>query len=412
MLKKMSAFVIVAILGPVFLGVSGVGNAAGLPKEIKIGCVIPLTGGVAAIGNSCQRGLEMAVNYINQGGFLKDGAKIKVIWGDDEAKPEVSMSEVERMIHKENVDLLIGSFTSACSFPITQVAEKNKIPIIVPGSGKDEITERGFKYTFRVCTKSGWIGREHMEFISWLTKKTNTPVKNIAILSEDSGWGQSVIRSVEKEAPSAGYKIIDTLTYSASETKDFRSTIMKLKAANPDLVIQVSYAADAILITKTMHAVQFSNKGIIATGTGHTTQEYHDGVGKLSEYLMAWDAWSPAIPIEEVKVRSKEFKEKYGKIMDQFVALFYTAGYTAARAFNQAGTVDKNAVRDALSTSKLKRGEKGNLLIFDVDFDEQGQNKAPMGVYTQVFGGKMELIYPEFAAAKSVVFPVPPWSQR
>lgn len=383
-----------------------------LPKEIKVGVILPLTGPMASLGNASQRGMMMAVDSINKGGYLKDGAQIKVIWGDDEAKPEVGISEAERMIGKEKVDLLMGSYTSAVTFPVTQVAERNKVPIVTPTGAKDEITERGFKYNFRICTKAGWVGKEQVMFLKWLSEKSNIPIKTIGLLFEDSGWGESVVKSVYEESPKQGLNIITSLSYSARDTKDFRSTILKLQSANPDVVIQVSYTMDAILITQMMHALQFDCKGIVATATGHTTQEYHDAVGKLAEYLFSWNAWSAAIPIDEVKVRSKEHEEKYHKPMEEFVALWYSSCYVVAKALNEARSVDKEMVRNALTKVSLRRGEKGNLLQFDVNFDKTGQNPNARGVYTQVLNGKMELIYPEFAAAKKFVFPIPKWSER
>ena len=69
-------------------------------------------------------------------------------------------------------------------------------------------------------------------------------------------------------------------------------------------------------------------------------------------------------------------------------------------------------MRDAIAKTYIKRGEKGNLLLFDVSFDEDGQNPHPKGVFTQVFKKKMELIYPDFAASKKPVFPVPRWAEE
>ena len=73
----------------------------------------------------------MGVDRINAAGGIKSlgGAKIKLIFGDDEAKPATAMAEGERLIKGQNVSVLIGSYTSSCSFPLTQVAEVNKLPL-------------------------------------------------------------------------------------------------------------------------------------------------------------------------------------------------------------------------------------------------------------------------------------------
>jgi branched-chain amino acid transport system substrate-binding protein len=135
----------------------------------------------------------LAIDHINRDGGIKSlgGAKIRLIFGDDEAKPDVAMAEAERLIKSEKVDALLGAYTSSCSFPVTQVAEANRIPIIVPASAKDEITERGFKYTFRLVGKASKIGSEQINFLNWLSKKNKVPVQTLGLLFEDSAWGQS-----------------------------------------------------------------------------------------------------------------------------------------------------------------------------------------------------------------------------
>ncbi len=401
---------IVVSLGLLFLGV-GVGIAAE-PKEVKIGVVVPLTGPVASIGIACQRGLILAVDHINQDGGIKSlgGAKIKLFFGDDEAKPDVAMAEAERLIKNEKVDALVGAYTSSCSFPVTQVAEANRIPIIVPASAKDEITERGFKYTFRLVGKASKIGSEQINFIKWLSKTTNVPITTVGLLFEDSAWGQSLAKNIRELVPNAGYKIVSDLSYPAN-TKDVRSTVLRLKSAKPDVVIQESYTMDAILITKTMHELQFDCKGIVGTGTGHSSPDYHAGTGGLDEYMMQWEGWSTSIPLKEVQERAKGFQERFKLPMDPFAALFYSSGYALVNAMNNAGSVDKDKVREAMSKLNIKVGEKGNLFLYPSTFDENGQAPAE-GVYTQRLKGKMDVLYPESGATTKPVFPIPLWGKR
>lgn len=393
---------ILASLGILLLETGG--SPAAEPKEVKIGVVVPLTGPVASIGTACQRGTILAVDHINLDGGIKSlgGAKIRLIFGDDEAKPDVAMAEAKRLIKSEKVDALLGAYTSSCSFPVTQVAEANRIPIIVPASAKDEITERGFKYTFRLVGKASKIGSEQINFLNWLSKKNKVPVQTLGLLFEDSAWGQSLVKNIRDLVSNAGYKIVADLSYPAN-TKDVRSTILRLKSAKPDFVIQESYTMDAILITKTMHEVQFDCKGVLGTGTGHSSPDYHVGTGGLDEYMMQWEGWSTSIPLKEVQERAKEFQERFKLPMDPFAALFYSSAYALVNGINNAGTVDKGKVRETLSKQNIKVGEKGNLFLYPSTFDENGQAPAE-GVYTQRLKGKMEVLYPESGATINPVF--------
>ena len=405
-------FVVFLVFALLTIGVPNPGPVKAA-EEIKVGVIFPLTGPVASIGVASQRGVTMAVDRINSEGGIKSmgGAKIKLFFGDDEAKPNVAMTEGERLIKQEKVDALIGSYTSSCSFPLTQVAEVNKIPILVGSSAKDEITERKFKYTFRAELKASWIARDQVNFIKFLASKTGVPVKTIGLLYEDSGWGQSFAKDVVPLIKQAGFQLVSEIPY-PKDTKDMRSFILKLKAANPDLVLQESYTEDAILVTKTMHELQFYSKGILGTGTGHSSPFYHDGVGGLDEYLMKWESWSPAIPLEEVRVRSKEFFERFKTPMDTFSAKCYTVGFILAQGYEIAGSKDKDKLRDALRKVNVKVGDKGNTHLFPMKFDADGQAPEAVGVHTQVVKGQYVVLAPEIGATGKPVYPAPPWSER
>lgn len=383
------------------------------PKEIKVGVVFPLTGPVSSIGIAKQRGLSMAIERINTAGGIKSlgGAKIKLIFGDDEAKPATAMSEGERLIQDKKVTVMIGSYTSSCSFPLTQVAERNKTPIIVGSSAKKEITERGFKYTFRTELKAPWIGRDQTSFLKWLIDETKVPIKNVALLYEDSGWGQSWSSSIKPILEKHKYNLVADLSY-PKDSKDLRSYILKLKAINPDLTIMESYTEDAILLAKTIHESQYYCQGLMATGTGHSSPFFHAGVAGLDNYLILWESWSPRLPLPGLDKLAEDFQASYDTPIDPFSAKAYTVGYILADALERAGSLDKDKIRDALRKTEIKAGENGNTHPYTIAYDENGQAFNAVGVVSQWQNGIKEVLWPpEFATAKPI-FPAPEWSKR
>jgi branched-chain amino acid transport system substrate-binding protein len=383
------------------------------PKEVKVGAIFPLSGPVSSIGIAKQRGLSMGVERINAAGGIKSlgGAKIKLIFGDDEAKPATAMAEGERLIKDQNVSVLIGAYTSSCSFPLTQVAEANKTPIIVGSSAKDEITERAFKYTFRTELKASWISRDETMFIEWLQKEAKMPIKNVALFYEDSGYGQSWSSSIKPILEKNKYNLVADLSY-PKDSKDLRSYILKLKAVNPDLTILESYTEDAILIAKNMQELQFYCKGILATGTGHSSPFFHQGVGGFDNYLMLWESWSPKLPLPGLDKLAKDFEEAYKTPIDPFSAKEYTVAYILADALERAGSIDKDKIRDALRQTKIKPGENGNTHPYIIEYDEAGQATNAVGVISQWLNGTKEVLWPPEFATKKPIFPAPEWSKR
>ena len=149
-----------------FLKVAGAAGAATLvggfpyvvrakPKEVLIGTIHPLSGGLAQAGNALKTGVVLAAEEINRAGGIKSlgGAKLKLIHADSEGKPQIGVAEAERLI-KEGVLATFGCYQSSVTFAVTQIHEKYKTPFLITLAISEKILQRGFKYTFRVSCDS------------------------------------------------------------------------------------------------------------------------------------------------------------------------------------------------------------------------------------------------------------------
>lgn len=123
---------------------------------IKVGILLPLSGPAAPIAVKSLNGYKLAVQEINKSGGipLLDGREIKLVVADSGGNPKVCKAQAERLITKDNVVVIMRAYQSSVTYPSTQVAEKFEIPYIVPSSYLSTITERGFKYAFKVCLTS------------------------------------------------------------------------------------------------------------------------------------------------------------------------------------------------------------------------------------------------------------------
>ena len=122
---------------------------------IKVGILLPLSGGVAPIGINNRRGHELAVEEINANGGIAalGGAKLEMIDGDTQGKPEIGITELQKL-ERKGVVAIMGAYQSGVTFPVTQVSEKLQVPFIDPVAIADSITSRGFKYLFKVLRAS------------------------------------------------------------------------------------------------------------------------------------------------------------------------------------------------------------------------------------------------------------------
>jgi branched-chain amino acid transport system substrate-binding protein len=379
-------------------------------ESVKIGIIEPLSGSLALIGDKNLKGYQLAIKRINDGGGIKSlgGAKLTPIIGDSEGKPEVAMTQSERLINQGAV-LLVGAYQSAAVFSATQVAEKFKTPFVVSLGVADPITERGFKYTFRVMGTSSMLSRQFMGFLKEIGRVSGKPVKTIGMLYEDTLFGQSMAETHKKNVGGFGYQVVADITY-PSRTSDVTAQVSKLMSAKPDYIILTSYLSDAILITRTLNEMNVTPLGFLGTG-GYDQPDFIKETGKLSEYFFSNAIWSHTVKLPGVAEVNAEFKKAYGFDMTGFAGVCYTSAYLIKDVLERAGSIDKEKIRKALVETDMKIKEKGNILHYGIRFDEKGQNIHATELINQVQGGQFVPVWaPEFSLAKPI-WPFPGWKK-
>ena len=380
------------------------------PKEVLVGNLHPLTGPIAPIGTHISRAIKLAVEEINASGGIKSlgGAKIKLIDADTEGKPDLAMQECEKLI-REGVTAIIGAYQSAATFTSTAVAEKYKVPYIVPVSVADEITERGFKYVFRNNGKSDWISRDTIDYITYLNKLTGRKSNKLALIYEDTIYGQSTAKAARKYAADAKIDIVADLPYPAN-APDLTQVVMKLKQAKPNFVMGAGYVQDAILILNTVKDLRVDLDAFIGIGAGYSNPQILQ-IGKAAEYMICLDVLHGDLKIKGLKEADDRFLKKYNSQMDGSCASSYAAVYILKDALERAGFTDREKLRNALAATNLGIGEHGNIISAPIKYDKNGQIDFHF-MFKQVINGKYVSVYPPDLAPKAAIFPVPKWKDR
>ena len=384
------------------------------PKVVKIGNIIPLSGPSASVGVQGKNVREMAVEEINNAGGIKSlgGAKLKMIYVDSKSDPTVGVTAAERLINTNKVHILTGCWNSAVTYPTTQVAERYGIPFIVPVSVRDTITERGFKYIFRIAAKDSWWTRDQIFFLRDMEKEFNVKVKTLALVYENGDWGTGFAAGWKKLAKKYGYKVVLDEPY-PSTASDLAPVVMKMKKANADVIMLVSNAADAILLTNTMVEFKVNAKAIIASGGGHADPKFLENCKKNADYIFDEVEWETDVGKPGAKETNEKFKKKYGYNLTGESVDAYASMYVIADALERAGSLDPKKLRDAFAATKLDSGPAMIISYDSIVFDKDGQNKNAGIVIVQIreLNGKMERIsvWPKCArrAGYTPVFPMP-----
>lgn len=396
----------------------GAAPAATKVAEVKIGNILPLSGPAAPLGDLSKKARELATEEINGAGGIKSlgGAKLKLIFADSQGKPQVGVSEAERLLTQEKVAILTGTYQSGVALPVSEVAERYKIPFFSPVPSDDAITARGFKYLWRLADNSELRVIAQSQFLDDLNKKQNAGLKTAYLVYENTAWGQGVAKSWKKYMPEKGIQIVGEESYPQGAA-DFTPLANKVKAANPDVVLLTSYVADASLLTNTFAEQKVSPKAFIGTSGGYSDPVYLKNTNLNAEYFYDVSSWEGDVNRPNSKEVQKRFTEKFGTEMSNEAVKAYVAMYVLKDALERAASLDPEKIREALNKTKIAEGVT-QMYAPTIQFDEKGQMTSQALVMAQFrkVNGKLErvTVWPEKDARSADFKPVlfPGWNKK
>ncbi len=369
-----------------FAGICGlVASVQAQDKVVRIGNIIPLSGPSASVGEQGKNAREMALEEINSAGGIKSlgGAKLELYYADSESKPEKGISEAERLINTKKVNVLTGCWNSAVTYPTSAIAERYGVPFIVPVSVADKITEQGFKNVFRIAAKDSWWTRDQFSFLEDMKKEFGMSVKKLAFVYENGDWGKGIAGQWEKLAKEGGYEVVLDEPYPSTST-DLSPVVQKIRRSHADVLMLVSNAADAILLTNTLAEYKVKLKAIISSGGGHADPSFLKAAGKNAQYMFDIVEWETDVNKPGAKETNDKYKAKYGYNLTGEAVDAYLAMYVIKDALERAGSLDPQKIRQALVTMDLKGGP-GMIVGYDaVKFDSTGQNENASLVMVQI----------------------------
>jgi len=196
-------------------------TGASAQQSVKIGAIYPLSGNSASAGNYEKMAMEMGADIINngnaelakvlplaKGGGLPGlkGAKIQMVFADNQGTPAAGQSQALRLITEEKVAALIGSYQSGITLTTSAVAEKYGIPFVNPESVAANLTERGFKWFFRVTPVAADFAKAYSDFLKE-QKAAGHKIDSIALVHENTEYGNSVASVIADGFAKEGLKV-------------------------------------------------------------------------------------------------------------------------------------------------------------------------------------------------------------
>ncbi len=370
-------------------------------QPLKIGALYPVSGSLALLGDESWRGAEIARQMRNQKGGVA-GKQVEFVKVDI---PDVNAakSEAERLINREGLKLLTGTYSSSLCLAASEVAARAGIIYFEQGGIADPITARGYKTLLRTCPKAQFFSRSQLKYTKdWIApqiKKKPSEVR-LALVHEDSAYGSSISKDVEAEAKAAGIPLVSVLPYNA-QAVDLSSVILKLKSEKPDVVIGVSYANDAILLGRQAKELGLDIKAFIGTGGGHSLRSFQEALGGAAEGVLNVDFTQFEVNTQFTP-GLKEFVETYRKMFNEAprsghsLANFMGTNVLLDLLEKTGGSMDAGKFRQTAAAFELKPGLTST--GWGVKFDEGGQNVLADPFVMEWKGGKLVTVWPEGAA--------------
>lgn len=382
-------------------------------REVRIGVLLPLSGADAIDGENQRRAHEMAAEEINAQGGIKSmgGARIRLLYGDTLGRAEVGLAETERLITRDRVALLMGTWHSGVAMSATLVAERYKVPFLVCNALVDAISERGLKYTFHTVSRTSQFASDSGTFVHAIGEKTGKRARRVAILSADTFFGREVTRYWRRFLPEQGYDLATDVTYASPATSQIES-ILRLRTGNPDVVFMSGSVADATMTIRQMRELKYwPQLGVVTIGGGPSHPTFIENVGALGDGLFAINDWFPNIRRPQSQEINERFRKKYGTDMTGNANTTYAAMWMAKDALERAASVDGERLRSAIAATDIRTGVP--MFMYDrVKFDEGGKNAYAFNVVAQLRKGAFHVVHPVRLSVTTAIWPVPNWDER
>ena len=407
-MPKLTTYKLVAAGASALLLAAAAANTAGKAGDdtLILGAAVSLTGKYSVNGKNTKDGYDIAVKRINEMGGVKVGGKsytLKVVYYDDESTPARGAQLAERLIQQDGVKFLLGAYSSGLTKAMAPITEKYKVPHVEGNAAARELFTQGYRYLFAVLSTADYYLRDPVILAAEMAKEHGRDPKTvkIAMAFENDPFSLDVREGVVEEAKRFGMKILvdDKLP---PDINDMSATLTKVKAVKPDLLLVSGHEKGATLVVRQTAELKVDVPMVASTHCD--SAKIAETLAKSAEGVLCGTQWD----------RHLSYRDKWFGTADQYAQRFekefaYPAPYQAAEstavvlvfadAFERAGSLDPEKVRDAIASTDLMT------MFAPIKFDSTGKNVAKQMVLYQVLNGTYKVVAPTKWAETKLIWP-------
>ncbi|RAI02445.1 ABC transporter substrate-binding protein [Acuticoccus sediminis] len=368
------------------------GTASAEAETIKVGAPLPLTGALSPEGLKQQRGYDLWAKTVNAAGGIKAGDTtydVEIVYVDYESNTPRAVQSAERLITEDGVNFLFSPFGSGAAKAASSVSERYQIPTIAATASSEAVYDQGYQFLFGTFTPNSTLTTPLTEIVT----SADPDIKTIAVYARNDLFPLAIAHEAETSAKGAGLEVLSFDEY-AIGTMDHASALTLMRQRQPDWVFVTGYINDLILIRRQLADLGIAPK-VLTMIAGPAYKEFTEATGPLADNVSSAAWWHPAVAYDGEDVFGttadyvKAFQDAYGATPDYAEASASAAGAILGLAIEKAGSIEPQAVRDALA------GLDVTTFYGPVTFGETGQITSLEPPVFQIQDGTTKVVFPE-----------------
>ncbi|WP_442891427.1 ABC transporter substrate-binding protein [Dendrosporobacter sp. 1207_IL3150] len=346
MQRTVCIFVAIAMFAVLLSGCGGQQSA----DVIKLGANLEMTGNNATFGQSASNGAKLAIKEVNaKGGVL--GKQLSLVVADNKSEAAEAANAMQKLITQDKVAAVIAPIASSSVIAGAQVNMDNKVLAISPTASNPKVTVdpntgKVRDYLFRAAFIDPFQGSVMANFAT----KTLTAKKAALYIDNSSDYAKGLGQFFKETFVKNGGTIVAEEAYLAKDT-DFKATLTKLKAANPDVIFVPGYYQEVGMIIKQGRELGLNAPFLGGDGWDSAKLPEIAGGQALNNTYFA-NHYSPDDNSPAIKSFVEAYKKEYGQTPDAFAALAYDATMMVIESIKRANSPDPVKIKDELAKTK------------------------------------------------------------
>lgn len=310
---------------------------------IKIGILQTMTGPQAVGGSDIAPGFSL---YLSEKNNTLAGRKIQLVIEDDEAKPDVALTKTKKLVEHDNVQMLVGTNNSGVAIAIVEYVKSQKIPLLITGSGADDLTKQRFSpYVFR----NGFTNSQISYALGdWAYKKG---YRKASLLASDYSAGHEWAGGFARTFIEAGGTVIQE-QYVALGAPDPAPYITTIKP-EADVMFAFQTGADALRFVPTYEQYGLKKRTALTGVSGLTDDDVLSKQGDSALGVVLGAPYSSALDTPATKAFLAAFAKNNNNRVPSYHAAF---SYEAAMILDKALQTTKGNIEDTDAFIKALEG--------------------------------------------------------